>query len=71
MELNVISFYLLYHPKRKGHFGFEMTVGLPAVEALILLFKRIMNRFPEGKIKKLRLFNVLAVAKIFNNFPGN
>jgi hypothetical protein len=52
MELNVISFYLLYHPKRKGHFGVEMTVGLPAVRALILLFKRIMNRFPEGKIKK-------------------
>jgi hypothetical protein len=38
MELNVISFYLLYHPKRKGHFGFEITAGLPAVEALLLLF---------------------------------
>ena len=39
--------------KEKVILDFEVTDRLPPIEALIPLFMRIKNRFPEGKIQKI------------------
>ncbi|MDP4227951.1 MAG: transposase [Bacteroidota bacterium] len=39
--------------KEKVILDFEVTDRLPTIEALLPLFIRIKNRFPEGKIKKI------------------
>jgi hypothetical protein len=39
--------------KEKVILDFEVTDRLPPIEALIPLFIRIKNRFPEGKIQKI------------------
>jgi hypothetical protein len=39
--------------KEKVILDFEVTDRLTTIEALILLFLRIKNRFPEGKIQKI------------------
>jgi len=39
--------------KEKVILDFEVTDRLPTIEALIPLFLRIKNRFPEGKIQKI------------------
>ena len=39
--------------KEKVILDFEVTDRLPTIEALMPLFIRIKNRFPEGKIKKI------------------
>lgn len=39
--------------KEKVVLDFEVTDRLPTIEALIPLFRRIKNRFPEGKIQKI------------------
>jgi hypothetical protein len=39
--------------KEKVILDFEITARLPTIEALIPLFIRIKNRFPEGKIQKI------------------
>jgi len=39
--------------KEKVILDFEVTNRLPTIEALIPLFIRIKNRFPEGKIKRI------------------
>lgn len=39
--------------KEKVIMDFEATDMLPTIEALIPLFIRIKNRFPEGKIQKV------------------
>lgn len=39
--------------KEKVILDFEVTDRLPTIEALMPLFIRIKNRFPEGKIQKI------------------
>jgi len=53
MEKDAISICLRYRHKKKVILDFEVTDRLPTIEALMPLFIRIKNRFPEGKIQKI------------------